>query len=112
MDKYVADPWCGFLFTASGYRDMFRGLKRMSEKVGLQRMQKDLPVLFISGEQDPVGGMGSGVKKAAEDFRSVGMQNVTVRLYPGARHELFNEVNRDEVYADLISWIQQVLIQS
>lgn len=112
VDKYVADPWCGFLFTASGYRDMFRGLKRMSEKVGLQRMQKDLPVLFISGEQDPVGGMGSGVKKAAEDFRSVGMQNVTVRLYPGARHELFNEVNRDEVYADLISWIQQVLIQS
>lgn len=109
VDKYVADPWCGFLFTAGGYRDMFRGLKRMSSPADLKAMRMDLPVLFISGEKDPVGSMGTGVKKVAESFRAAGMREVDVRLYPDARHELFHELNRQEVYADLAAWLTRHL---
>lgn len=109
VDKYVSDPWCGFLFTAGGYRDLFRGLKQMSSPEGLKSMRRDLPVLFISGGSDPVGSMGEGVKKVAESFRSAGLQNIEVRLYPEARHELFNELNRQEVYTGLADWITQHL---
>ena len=106
VDKYVADPWCGFLFTAGGYRDMFRGLRRMSDPAGLQTIRKELPLLLISGESDPVGSMGEGVRKVAESFREAGIREVETKLYPGARHELFNELNRQEVFADLANWLE------
>lgn len=105
VDKYVADPWCGFLFTAGGYRDMFTGLRRMSDPEEIRKMRKDLPVLFISGARDPVGAMGEGVKKVADSFRAAGLADIQVLLYPEARHELFNELNRQEVYGDLASWL-------
>ncbi len=105
VDKYVADPWCGFLFTAGGYQDMFTGLRRMSDPEEIRKMRKDLPVLLISGAMDPVGAMGKGVEKAADSFRAAGLQDVRVKLYPEARHELFNELNRQEVYEDLASWL-------
>ena len=105
VDKYVADPWCGFLFTAGGYRDMFTGLRRISDPEEIRKMRKDLPVLFISGARDPVGAMGEGVKKVADSFRAAGLADIQVMLYPEARHELFNELNRQEVYGDLASWL-------
>lgn len=105
VDKYVADPWCGFLFTAGGYRDMFTGLRRMSDPEEIRKMRKDLPVLFISGTRDPIGAMGEGVKKVADSFRAAGLADIQVMLYPEARHELFNELNRQEVYGDLASWL-------
>ncbi len=108
VDKYVADPWCGFLFTAGGYRDLFRGLKRLTRFEELRKVPSSLPVLFISGEKDPVGGMGEGVRRVSEEFRACGIKNVTVRLYPDCRHELFNELNRQEVYSDLISWLSAI----
>lgn len=109
VDKYVADPLCGFLFTAGGYRDLFRGLKQMSDPEKLKGMRSDLPVLFISGGQDPVGSMGAGVEKTAEAFRAAGLSDVQVCLYPGARHELFNELNREEVFAGLAGWLERHL---
>ena len=69
-------------------------------------MDKNLPVLFIAGEGDPVGDYGKGVQKAAEAFRSVGMENVTLKLYPEARHEILNELNKQEVYRDVSEWMQ------
>lgn len=105
VDRYAADPYCGFLFTGAGYRELFRGLNRLTDKTALRRMPKELPVLFFSGDHDPVGGMGGGVRRVAEDFRAAGMADVTVRLYEGGRHEMFNEVNRDEVAADVIQWV-------
>lgn len=105
VDRYIADPDCGFPFTGSGYRDLFRGLKRMMDTSALQSIPKDLPLLLFSGDHDPVGGMGEGVKKVAEDFRQAGLQRVTLKLYEGGRHEMFNELNRDEVYADLLEWL-------
>ena len=105
VDKYMSDPDCGFLFTASGYRDLFRGLTRLSDLGEMRRIPKELPLLLFSGDHDPVGGMGEGVQKVAEEFRQAGLADVTVKLYPDARHETFNELCRDNVYADLAQWL-------
>lgn len=105
VDKYCADPRCGFLFTARGYYDMFTGLKALSQLHRLSALPGDLPVLFIAGDADPVGAQGKGVNTVAQQFRDAGVQDVTVRLYAGARHELFNEINRDEITSDLIGWL-------
>ena len=107
VDKYVADPNCGFLFTASGYRDMFRGIKRLTDPSAVTRIPATLPVLFLSGNNDPEGSMGKGVRQVAEQFRAAGITSVTVHLYDGGRHEMFNEQNRKEVYADLIAWLEE-----
>jgi len=72
----------------------------------LQRMDEDLPVLFISGEDDPVGDFGKGVKKAVNAFRTSGMENVECILYPECRHELINELNKDEIFQDVLEWLE------
>lgn len=107
VDKYMADLRCGFLFTARGYYDMFTGLKNLSRLHRLAALPGDLPVLFISGDADPIGTQGKGVSTVAQQFRDAGVRDVTVRLYPGARHELFNETNRDEITAELIDWLNR-----
>ncbi|MEG2251468.1 MAG: alpha/beta hydrolase, partial [Clostridia bacterium] len=104
VDLYVADPQCGFVFTARGYRDMFSGLKRLYPK-RIGAMKKDIPVLIFSGALDPVGKNGSGVQKVADEIRAVGVKDLTLKLYPEARHELFNELNKEEVWEDLIAWL-------
>ena len=110
VDKYVSDPECGFIFTASGYRDLFRGLMRLTRTEELNKIPSSLPVLFISGEKDPIGAMGSGVQKVSEEFANAKLKNITVQLYPGCRHELFNELNRQEVFGNLINWLEKQLI--
>lgn len=109
VDAYVADPLCGFMFTGRAYADFFGGLYALTDEKRLAKMPKDLPVYFLSGDQDPVGQMGNGVEKVAASFRSAGMKNVTVKLYPGARHELFNEINKEEVDEDLARWLEDAL---
>lgn len=104
--KYVADPLCGFTFTVRAYRDMFEGLSRLyPEKLGA--MRPDIPVLLLSGDMDPVGGYGEGVKKVAQELRAAGVKDVSVQLYAGGRHEMFNELNKEMVWADLIAWLDQ-----
>ena len=107
VDRYIADPDCGFPFTGSGYRDLFRGLKRLADASEMRAIPKELPILLFSGDHDPVGGMGEGVKRVAEEFRQAGLRDVTVKLYPDGRHEMFNELNRGEVCADLAAWLDQ-----
>ena len=70
-------------------------------------MPKCLPVLFLSGEEDPVGNYGRSVKQVYESFLRVGLGNVQIKLYPGDRHEILNEVDRADVYADVYRWILQ-----
>ena len=107
VDKYVADPLCGFCFTGGAFADFFGGLAALTYENDLKAMPKDLPVYFVSGDQDPVGQMGKGVLQVAEQFKRIGMTDVTVKLYPGARHEVFNETNRDEIISDLIAWLNE-----
>ncbi len=105
VDAYIADPMCGFTATAGLLRDMMTGLRYIQEPEHLARMKESVPVLFISGSDDPVGGYGRGVKQAANAFRDAGVQDVTVKLYPLCRHELLNEINKEEVFRYLHRWI-------
>ncbi len=107
VDAYIADPMCGFDATTGLLRDMMTGLRYIQEPAHLQRMNQQLPVLFISGSADPVGGYGKGVQKAAQAFQRAGMERVTVKLYPLCRHELLNEINKEEVYTYLLKWIER-----
>ncbi|HPF88308.1 MAG TPA: lysophospholipase [Candidatus Limiplasma sp.] len=104
VDAYIADPLCGFTFTAGGYRDMFRGLQKLYPD-NLSAMDKEIPILLYSGASDPVGGRGTGVQKVAAELKAAGVEDVTMKLYPNGRHEMHNEPNREEVFSDLIDWI-------
>ena len=109
VDAYISDPLCGFTATAGLLRDMLMGIVYIQKPESICRMKKDLPVLFIAGGDDPVGNYGKGVKKAASAFKASGMQNVSTQLYPLCRHEVINEINREEVYTDLIEWIKTTI---
>jgi len=105
VDRYILDPDCGFICTTRLYADMLGGLQQIESPRNAEKMNKALPVLFIAGTMDPVGENGAGVKRAAEMFRSVGMEDVSLRLYDNCRHELLNELNHQEVFRDVLSWI-------
>ena len=108
VKRYIDDPLCGFPFTAKGYGDMFEGLTRLyPEKLGT--MEKDVHVYLFSGDKDPVGANGAGVEKVAQEIRDAGVKDVTVKLYPDGRHEMFNELNKEEVWHDLIGWLENQL---
>ena len=110
VDKYIADKYCGFLFTAYGYRDMFSLLSRVSSKKWAEEYSKKLPVLLISGSKDPVGANGKGVEKVFNMLKDAGKNNVTMHLYEDARHEILNESKCfDKVCKDVIDWADSVL---
>ena len=98
VDRYLADPLCGFTPTAGLLRDMLTGISWIQRPENLAKMRKDLPVLFLAGGDDPVGNYGKGVRHAAQMFRRSGMTQVSQKIYPLGRHEILNELNRQEVY--------------
>lgn len=105
VQKYIDDPLCGFIPSCSLFRDMMTGVKFITNKKNLTAMNKDMPVYFMSGDMDPVGECGKGVQKAYNNFLDAGMKDVSIKLYPGGRHEMLNEINKDEVYADILAWL-------
>ena len=105
VDAYGADPLCGFQPTVGLARDMLTGLSMNEKRENLAAMEKDIPVLFFSGDHDPVGSMGKGVARSAKAFQEAGVRDVTLKLYPGGRHEMLNEPNRMEVFEDVLRWI-------
>ncbi len=109
VDAYIADPLCGGHTTVGLFRDMLGGIGFIENRANLARMDPDTPVLFISGEMDPVGDLGKGVKKAYESFKSAGVRDVTLKLYPGLRHEILNEKEKDQVRADILAWVEKYL---
>lgn len=106
VDKYMADPLCGFDATIGLARDMLTGVRMNQEPANLAKMNKALPVLFVSGAKDPVGGMAKGVLKTIDAFKRTGLRNITIHIYPEGRHEMLNEVNRSEVYGDVLRWLE------
>ena len=111
VNAYIADPYCGFTFTSRGYLDMFTGLSALYPRF-LSSMEKNIPVYLFSGKDDPVGGYGAGVEKVAAEIKNAGVTDVMVRLYPDGRHEMFNEQERQTVWADLISWMEQTMAKA
>lgn len=105
VDKYVADPLCGFPFTVYGYRDMFEGIRELTPE-HLVTMDKAVPVLLFSGDKDPVGENGKGVRITAKELEDAGVKDVTVTLYEGGRHEMFNERDRARVLSDIVAWME------
>ena len=91
------------------YRDMMGGLQYIADPKNLKKMYKTTPIYFFSGDHDPVGQNGKGVRKVAEFFRTAGCTDVTVKLYPEGRHEMLNELNKQEVYQDVLSWLEAKL---
>ena len=108
VDRYIADPYCGYLFTVQGMEDLIRANAASNAKDWYEKVPKNLPVLLVSGEEDPVGDYGSGVKNVADRLKATGHTRVTVKLYPGCRHEVLNETNRQEVMDDLLAWMGTV----
>ncbi len=106
VDKYVADPWCGFDLPDSTLPMLFGPAAELADPQALGRIRSDLPVLIASGSADPLAGGGQLVELLGQRYRDAGLIDVTVRVYPEARHEIFNETNRDEVTADVIDWLQ------
>ncbi|WP_270267767.1 alpha/beta fold hydrolase [Enterococcus avium] len=107
VDAYLADPKCGFLFTLSAYHELFSLIIRSQEPELLQRVPKNLPLLFLSGKEDPVGEYGKGVMKAAKTYQAAGVKQVTVKLYENARHELLNEAQKLTVFHDICKWMEK-----
>lgn len=106
VDKYVADPLCGNLHSATFWVDMLGGLASINDATNVRRIRKDLPILLVSGERDPVGGKAAdGVRAVAAQFRAAGVTDVREIFYSEARHEILNETNRDQVTADIVAWL-------
>lgn len=107
VDKYIADPLCGYLFTAYGYRDLFSILNYVSSKEWFSSLSKELPVLMISGAMDPVGEYAKGVQKVEKMLKDAGKKNLETILYPDARHEILNESACFEaVCQDVVSFVE------
>lgn len=107
VDKYNADPLCGYRFTASAYKDFFKILSDLGDHKGDDKIKKDLPVLFVAGEEDPVGSYGNGVIAAAKNYKAHGILDVEIILYPEDRHEILNEVDKEKVYQDIKEWLEK-----
>lgn len=105
VDKYVADPWCGFDTPPETIPMLFGQAARLASPEALAGIRKDLPLLVASGSDDPLAGGGQLVEVLAQRYREAGIADVTLAVYDGARHEIFNETNRDEVMADVIAWL-------
>ena len=107
VDTYLQDPQCGGKISAGLMQDLLDGLWLITRKKNLQRMDLSMPVLFIAGQDDPVGNMGRGVQKAHQNFLEVGVKDADIRLYDGLRHEILNEDSHMEVYTDILVWLKQ-----
>jgi alpha-beta hydrolase superfamily lysophospholipase len=105
VDAYVADPLCGFRSTNQLWIDQLDALARINTGAALARFPRDLPIYLIAGSRDPVSGGGRKVVALIDAFRRAGISNVTHEIFSGARHEVFNETNRDEVFGKLIGWL-------
>lgn len=107
VDTYLQDSFCTFTPTVGLYRDMLGGLQYISSEKALSHMDPNTPIYLFSGDQDPVGANGAGVRRVYGYFKDHGTRDLELKLYPGARHETLNETNRMEVYADVLDWLDR-----
>ena len=98
---------CSFIFTVNAYYSMMNGMLASQKKGNIQMIPKTLPVLFVSGAEDPVGDFGKGVRGVFETYKSAGIRDVSLKLYEGDRHEILNETDRARVYQDLYEWFEE-----
>lgn len=109
VNKYIADELCGFTCSANFYKSFFGGLKALHGKEALSDVDKSLPIRIFSGDSDPVGKYGKGVKKLYDYYKKSGFNDITMKLYEGGRHEIINETNKSVVYSDIVESVIEVL---
>ena len=109
VDKYIADPYCGFLFTANGYRDLMTLISVISRPDWYTSIPSDLPIYIISGKDDPVGAYGKGITTVYNGLYESKHDKVSMKLYEGMRHEILNEHAKQDVYNDILTWISSVI---
>ncbi len=109
VDAYIADPKCGFLFTATGYRDLFTLLASVNKRTWYAGVPYPLPILLIAGSEDPVGAYGKGPKEVVKLLRDTNHNHVTLKLYPDCRHEILNEFGKETVYKDVADWADEAI---
>ena len=107
VDRYHGDEYCGFQFTASAYLDFFRILMKLAQNKGTAKIPKRLPILLLSGRDDAIGEFGKGVTRVYDRYKKAGIHDVSMKLYPGMRHELLHETERKQVQEDILSWIEE-----
>ncbi|MEA2043108.1 MAG: alpha/beta hydrolase [Bacteroidota bacterium] len=105
VDDYINDPYCGTLFSAQFFNDMLGGIETANHKNLVKSISKKLSIHLLSGEKDPVGEYGEGVKKVKLLYENAGIENLSMKLYPEGRHEMLNELNKNEVYSDILNWL-------
>ena len=110
VKTYYADPKCTFVFTVNAYMGLFEAVLFDNQQENIEAVPKSLPLFFVSGAMDPVGGYGSGVKKVYNKFDTAGKEDITWKLYDNDRHEILNETDRDVVYHDILAWMNVHLV--
>lgn len=105
VDAYIEDPYCGFIPTNQFFVDLTGGLRIISQDKEIKKMRTDLPILMISGNEDPVGDEGDGVFEVANQFEKLGLTNVVVHLFIDMRHEILNEVKKEKVHEVILRWL-------
>lgn len=108
VDKYVSDPLCGFSVTPDSMVSIFTAAAPLFEPNALNHIRSTLPIYFIAGDKDPLNGDLTRLGPLVERYRAAGIRDVRTDFYPGGRHEMFNETNRDEVMSNLMRWIDRV----
>lgn len=105
--QYYSDPKCMFILSLGGFKGLFQACKYATNQENVNKIPKHIPVLFVSGDEDPVGDMGEGVKAAYQQFVDAGIRNVKLKLFKGDRHEILNELDREEVYQYIYEWMME-----
>ena len=105
VDRYIADPKCGFTFTLNGFQTLFELIDRSGKMEDISLIPKDLPVFFMAGSEDPVGDYGKGVKLACDAMAQAEMKKLSMKMYENDRHEILNETDRAVVMEDIYAWI-------
>lgn len=106
VERYNSDKYCTFTFTVDGYQTLFGVLKYIQNEKNYRKIPKTLPIFMIAGLEDPVGNYGEGVKKVFNQYKNMGVEDITIKLYEEDRHELTNEIDREKVYTDVRNWIE------
>ena len=109
VDAYVADEWCGFGIDTASARAMFLGARRGADPAQVTAIRSNLPLYIAVGQSDPVNGGLALLTPLTDRYKAAGLTDVTVRIYPDARHEILNETNRDEIIAELNGWLDRVV---
>ena len=109
VKKYIEDPYCGNIFPTSFFHDLYIGTKIIHNKAFLEKIPKNLPIYIFAGDADPVGNYGKGILSLYNRYKSLGIKDISYKLYKDGRHEMLNEINKDEVIEDTIRWIEKII---